>query len=245
MKRIFAWAAAAVFLSSGAASAQTQMAAGAVDETTSAEDGAEDVAGGGADIFARDKFTIETIVCPFKGEIKYEPGEISCGLLTVPENREKSRSRQIKLHFVKLSARKPEKWNDKEKGAWEKRADPIIYLTGGPGAQAAGYVKRLKDHGARDVRDRTDRDTITVEGARQFERIRFCVYRRPVHFHDIDVRFANGGHQDVSVRERVNPGQCTRAIDLNGDDRNITTISMLYEETSFRRGHATVRVFAE
>lgn len=99
--------------------------------------------------------------------------------------------------------------------------------------------------GARDVRDRTDRDTITVEGARQFERIRFCVYRRPVHFHDIDVRFANGGHQDVSVRERVNPGQCTRAIDLNGDDRNITTISMLYEETSFRRGHATVRVFAE
>jgi hypothetical protein len=100
--------------------------------------------------------------------------------------------------------------------------------------------------GARDVRDRTDRDTIVVEGPRQFERIKLCVYRNPVHFLDVDVRFANGGHQDVSVRQRVNPGQCTRNIDLTGDDRNIATISMLYEETSWRRGaHATVRVFAE
>ena len=99
--------------------------------------------------------------------------------------------------------------------------------------------------GARDVRDRTERDTIVVEGPRQFERIKLCVYRQPVHFIDVDVRFANGGHQDVNVRERINPGQCTRALDLNGDDRNITTVSMVYEETSFRRRHATVRLFAE
>jgi hypothetical protein len=99
--------------------------------------------------------------------------------------------------------------------------------------------------GVREVRDRTDRDTIAVQGPRQFERIKLCVYRNPVHFYDLDIRYANGGHQDVSVRERVRAGQCTRAIDLNGDDRNITTISMLYEETSFRRRTATVRVFAE
>ncbi|WP_135212232.1 DUF2541 family protein [Vitreimonas flagellata] len=99
--------------------------------------------------------------------------------------------------------------------------------------------------GTRDVRDRTERDTIVVEGPRQFERIRLCVYRQPVHLIDLDVRFANGGHQDVSVRQRINPGECTRAIDLNGDDRNITSVSMVYEETSFRRRHATVRLFAE
>ena len=99
--------------------------------------------------------------------------------------------------------------------------------------------------GTRDVRDRTERDTIVVEGPRQFERIRLCVYRQPVHFIDLDVRFANGGHQDVSGRQRINPGECTRAIDLNGDDRNIASVSMVYEETSFRRRHATVRLFAE
>ena len=47
------------------------------------------------------------------------------------------------------------------------------------------------------------------------------------------------------MRERVNPGQCTRAIDLNGDDRNITRVAMVYEETSFRRRTATVRLFGE
>jgi hypothetical protein len=99
--------------------------------------------------------------------------------------------------------------------------------------------------GARDVRDRTERDTIYVEGPRQFERIRLCAYRNPINIYDLDVRFANGGRQDVSVRTRINPGECTRAIDLVGDDRNIVAVSMLYEETSFRRRHATVRLFAE
>lgn len=116
-----------------------------------AGDGAE--TGAAADYFSRDKFTVETIVCPFKGAIQYKPGEISCGVLSVPENREKSRSRQIKLMFVKLHARKPEKWDAKEKGEWAKREDPIIYLTGGPGAKVNSYVKRFKDHGVRDVRD--------------------------------------------------------------------------------------------
>jgi hypothetical protein len=99
--------------------------------------------------------------------------------------------------------------------------------------------------GVREVRDRTERDTIVVEGPRRFDRIKLCVYRNPVHVLDLDVRYRNGGHQDVSVRQRINPGQCTRAIDLSGDDRNITTVSMLYEETSFRRRTATVRLFAE
>lgn len=99
--------------------------------------------------------------------------------------------------------------------------------------------------GVREVRDHTERDTVTVEGHRQFNRIKLCVARNPVHFYDLDIRYRNGGHQDVSVRERVGPGQCTRAIDLTGEDRDIATISMVYEETSFRRRTATVRVFAE
>lgn len=112
-------------------------------------------------------------------------------------------------------------------------------------AATAGPAAAWDLIGVRDVRDRTERDTIIVEGHRQFERIRLCVYRQPVHFIDVDVRYRNGGHQDVDVRQRINPGECTRAIDLNGDDRDIESISMLYEETSFRRRHATVRVFGE
>lgn len=105
------------------------------------------------DLFARDSFKAETIVCPFKGAIQYRPGEISCGLLTVPENREKPASRTIQLHYVKLAARKPALWDAEKRGDWKKREDPIIYLTGGPGVTVTGYANRLKDHGARDVRD--------------------------------------------------------------------------------------------
>ena len=105
------------------------------------------------DYFARDKFTLRTVVCPFKGEVEYKPGEITCSRLEVPENREKARSRFIELSVVKIHAREPEDWDAEEKGEWIKREDPIIYLTGGPGVKAQGYVNRLKDHGVRDVRD--------------------------------------------------------------------------------------------
>lgn len=117
-----------------------------------------------ADPFARDSYRIDPLVCPFKGEIEYEPGEIECGLLQVPENREDPQSRFIELHFVKLNARwgkdaeaDEEKYGDDsiahglpERG---KREDPVVYLTGGPGAKVTYYVKRFKDHGLLDHRD--------------------------------------------------------------------------------------------
>ena len=30
------------------------------------------------ELFARDTFRLDTVVCPFKGQIDYEPGEIEC-----------------------------------------------------------------------------------------------------------------------------------------------------------------------
>ncbi|MGE0596753.1 MAG: hypothetical protein AB7P07_10310 [Hyphomonadaceae bacterium] len=99
--------------------------------------------------------------------------------------------------------------------------------------------------GEREVLDRVDRDTIVVEGHQRYERIRLCVARNPVHFLDLDIRYHNGAEQDVPVRARINAGQCTRVIDLVGEDRDIATISILYEETSRGRGRAHVRVFAE
>ena len=105
------------------------------------------------DFFDKDSFATRPIVCPFKGDVDYDGGDISCGLLEVPENREKARPRRIELHYVKIPAKKPDDWDAEEKGEWIKRDDPVIYLTGGPGAQATGYVERLKDHGLREVRD--------------------------------------------------------------------------------------------
>jgi len=83
-------------------------------------------------------------VCPFKDAIDYEPGEIACGFITVPENRENPDSRMIRLHYVKIAATGEEA---------DYRADPVIYLTGGPGVGVDGYVDRLREHPILQQRD--------------------------------------------------------------------------------------------
>jgi hypothetical protein len=95
------------------------------------------------------------------------------------------------------------------------------------------------------VTDRLDVDNIVLPGPVKFRRLKVCVYNNPVHFYDMDVFFANGGHQDVTLRHRLNNGECTRNIDLNGGARNINRIKFKYEETSWFLGRAVVRVYGE
>lgn len=84
----------------------------------------------------------DTILCPFRSRIDYEHGEIECGLIRVPENREVAGSRTIELHYVRIKAT----GKDHEENSVEIRPDPVIYLTGGPGVAVEVYVGRLKDH---------------------------------------------------------------------------------------------------
>lgn len=86
---------------------------------------------------------VQDVVCRFRGDIDYEPGEVSCHFILVPENRERPDSRMIRLHFVKIAAKNEE----------ERREDPVVYLTGGPGAEASYYVGRFIDHGLVETRD--------------------------------------------------------------------------------------------
>ena len=109
------------------------------------------------DLFARDSFRLDPVVCPFRGQIEYKPGDFDCFLLEVPENREDPDSRYIELHVVRLNARWDKEGfedNTAETGlAAGKRDDPVIYLTGGPGAKVSYYVGKLRDHGILDHRD--------------------------------------------------------------------------------------------
>lgn len=104
--------------------------------------------------------------------------------------------------------------------------------------------------GSTQVSFRTERDTIRVRGYERHRQIMVCVYNKPVRFLDMDVRFGNGRSQDVGVRSVINPGQCTRAIDLNGRNRDIRSVSFAYKTIpGFRQvgrfaQPATVRVFA-
>jgi len=84
------------------------------------------------------------MTCPFAGQVEYERGAIECGRITVPENREDPETRMIHLHYVRIAATGEDS---------ERREDPIIYLTGGPGVVVQGYADRLKDHPVAEYRD--------------------------------------------------------------------------------------------
>lgn len=106
-------------------------------------------------------------------------------------------------------------------------------------AAASGWVLL----GSKNVRDRVDYDEIVLAGHRTFSQVKACVQRHPVRFYDIDIYFNNGGHQDVSVREQIPAGSCTRAIDLEGGQRDIARIRLVYEESSALPRTATVNVY--
>src|SRR5258708_4997670 len=61
-----------------------------------------------------------------------ELAKASCGYLVIPENRSQPTGRTIRLMVAKYPARSP-----------EKRADPVVYLAGGPGDIAPLEVSGL------------------------------------------------------------------------------------------------------
>jgi hypothetical protein len=117
----------------------------------------------------------------------------------------------------------------------------MVLIAAAPaGAQRGGW--RLL--GEREVSDRVDRDVIPVRGDRRFSQVRICVGTRAVRFYDVDIRFRNGGNQDVRIRSLIRPGGCTRNIALTGrGGRDITSIVFTYEAASLRRARSHVRVF--
>jgi hypothetical protein len=99
--------------------------------------------------------------------------------------------------------------------------------------------------GQKVVTDRVDRDVITVPGGKRDTQIRFCVQRRAVRLYDVNIRFANGGYQDVPVQALIAAGKCSRIVDLRYRDRNIATVNFTYEAKSLGHGQAEVRLYAK
>lgn len=88
-----------------------------------------------------------------------------------------------------------------------------------------------------------DHDVVAVRGNERHRQMRVCVEQNPLQMRDMKVNFANGGMQDVQLRQRFAPGSCTRVIDLKGKARNIASIDMLYDK-AFRGPPAVVKIYA-
>lgn len=87
-----------------------------------------------------------------------------------------------------------------------------------------------------------DTDTIRVPGTARYRQMRVCVFNGPIHMRDLDVRYRNGGHQDVRVRELMRAGTCTRNIDLAGNRRDVTAVRLKYAPLARGWTHPVIRV---
>jgi hypothetical protein len=94
-------------------------------------------------------------------------------------------------------------------------------------------AQRWNDSGWRTIAYKTvngrDTDTIDVRGHYRQRAVRLCAINAPIHLRDFDIRFENGGRQDANTRARLGAGQCTRAIDLRGNRRDIDYVRVKYE----------------
>jgi len=99
----------------------------------------------------------------------------------------------------------------------------------------ASASHRWQPIGVQQVDGLRDRDVVRVPGRERFRQIRLCVYRGPVRFRDLDVRFVNGRLRDLPIRRYFRAGTCTRAIDLPGRHRKIAAITMRYGNAGYGR----------
>jgi len=104
------------------------------------------------------------------------------------------------------------------------------------GATAASAQKWV-DLGDREVKDKSEQDTWHVgKGKGEFNRLKVKVLERPVHFYRVRVTFENGGTQEVEVRNVIQAGGESRAIDLEGKNRFIDKVDIWYEAQTVRQG---------
>lgn len=97
---------------------------------------------------------------------------------------------------------------------------------------ASAQFGRWTDRGWRTVAytrvDGRDTDTIRLRGTVRERAIRVCAINAPLNLRDFDIRFANGGRQDVNTRAVLRAGTCTRAVDLRGNRRDIASVRLRY-----------------
>ena len=113
-------------------------------------------------------------------------------------------------------------------------------------APAHGQQWRWNDSGWRTIGyttvDGRDNDRINLPGRTRQSAIRLCAMNQPLRLRDFDIRFENGGRQDVNARAVLRPGTCTRAVDLRGNRRDIASIRLRYDPITRAAWRPVVRV---
>lgn len=110
----------------------------------------------------------------------------------------------------------------------------LLLLSIGQGAFAKD-TKHWVFLGETTVNGQRDHDTIGIGKAEgKFQSIQLRVAGAPVEFQRVVVHFANGTSEELELRYRIPAGGQTRALDLRGRDRAISSVDFVYSKASWR-----------
>jgi hypothetical protein len=93
------------------------------------------------------------------------------------------------------------------------------------------------------VDGRHDHDSIRVNARGGFRAIQLRVQGGDVEFQRVVVHFENGADSEVEVRDRIQAGGTTRAIDLPGDQRRVRYVEIWYSKDNWRSRRPTLLLF--
>jgi hypothetical protein len=110
----------------------------------------------------------------------------------------------------------------------------LFLLMGIGQAALAQGAKRWVYLGQTTVNGQRDFDRIGIgrsEG--RFQSIQLRVAGGPVEFQRVVVNYSNGASEEVEVRDRIPAGGQTRAIDLRGGERSISSVDFRYSRANW------------
>ena len=97
--------------------------------------------------------------------------------------------------------------------------------------------------GERKVDRSLDVDVIPVSRQEILSKIQIRISDKPVQVFDLKVHFRNGTFYDVPIQRNFNAGESSRIIDLPGQNRSVSQVSIKYRTAAFGRRKATLQLW--
>lgn len=114
----------------------------------------------------------------------------------------------------------------------------VLWAQGNRGNNRWDYLGEANVDGAR------DHDAIQVGRADgRFRSLRIQVERAPIEFQRVIVHYGNGESEELQIRDKIRAGGQTRAIDLRGGDRAISSVEFWYAKANWRSQRPKVRLY--
>jgi hypothetical protein len=97
----------------------------------------------------------------------------------------------------------------------------------------------------RSVRLTAERDIIPVGGRKQYARLKLKVKETGIQIMSMTIRLSTGQVLNPPLRSYIAKNGETRAIDLPGKDRRITSVTLVYKSRPGSRERAIVQLYGK